>query len=202
MKKLSLILLSAILPMTAFAARTGQGTCDSNTTVPAGYCCISYYDNGSYVERFWNCDNLDISESTKADCKKSRYDCINYCSIYDLDNNTCSERDECAGWQIVDNPIDATDCTIPNAEICEYELVCDLCGNNCHHENEEVTACIDGYYNTEDWLECLPCPGNGMIDYDLGNVGSAQCYILRTSMNGSDKTGAFQYINEKCYYKE
>ncbi len=212
MKKLSLILIMGFLPISAFAARTNPDTCeqldaygDVITEIPSGYCCISYTENGSSVERLWNCDNLDLDASSMAACKSERTNCINYCVTYDLDNNTCSTKpsiDPCEGWQEVDWPVDSPDCTIPNAETCEYTLVCDLCGDNCYHENEEVTTCIDGYYNTEDFKQCLKCPGNGIVDYDAGNIGIAQCYIPRGSMTGSDETGTFKYVSDKCYYRE
>jgi len=202
MRKLSFVLVMGLLPVGAYAARTSPGTCDYEMEIPKGYCCISYVENGTYGQHLWNCDRLELDATTMAICKAEQFDCINYCARYDLDNDTCSNLpDPCNGWKVVDHPIDATDCTIQYAETCEYDLVCDLCGNNCHHENEEITDCIDGYYNTEDWLQCLKCPGNGMVDYDFGNSGVLQCYILRDSMTGSDTTGAYMYIEEKCHYK-
>jgi len=211
MKKLSFVLVIGLLPVGAYAARTDPSTCERPgyyesweevVEVPAGYCCIGYNDNGTYTESIWNCDNLDLDTAAMEDCKTSKTDCINYCSTYDLDNNTCSNMpDPCDGWKVVQTGVAETDCTIQYAETCDYDVVCDLCGNNCHHEDETVNACIDGYYSTEDWLQCLKCPGNGLVDYDVGNIGSAQCYILRDSMTGSDTTGAYEYISEKCYYR-
>ncbi len=204
MKKLTLLLILGVLPYGADAARTGQSTCEPETVVPQGYCCISYYEP-NYVEKLWKCENLDLDAKSMALCKKGGEQCINFCYEYDLDNDTCSRHtipDPCKGWVMVESEIYGTNCTIPNALYCEYERYCDLCGNNCYNENEEVTDCMDGYYNTEDWKQCLKCPGNGIVDYEAGNIGIAQCYIPRDTMTGSDSTGTFKYVNDKCYYKE
>ncbi|MCM1294233.1 MAG: hypothetical protein NC311_01570 [Muribaculaceae bacterium] len=205
MKKITLMLIMGLLPCGAYAARTSPSTCDSGDTPSAGYCCISYYDNGSYVERMWNCDNLDLEATTMVACKSEKTNCINYCRTYDLDNNTCSSKtvtDPCEGWQLMESEMYGTNCTIPNAKYCEYERYCDLCGNNCYNEDEEVSECIDGYYMTEDYMQCLKCPGNGVVDYDAGNLGIATCYIPRGTMTGSDATGTFKYVNDKCHYRE
>lgn len=203
MKKLSLLLILCILPINAFAYREAPSTCYPETSIPSGYCCIQYTENGSIVDRLWNCDNMILTESQKATCKKEQHQCIDYCYLYDLDNDTCYGY-QCAKEEVVANPIDATDCTIPNAETCEYKTLCNVCDKTlCHREDEEVSTCIDGYYNTEDWKQCLKCPGNGMVDYDTGNVGIAQCYIPRNPpLTGSDETGTWQYVNDKCYYRE
>lgn len=209
MKKLTLILMLGMLPTVAFAKRTGWGTCEYETTIttPKGYCCISYYDHdGSYTETFWNCDNLDLSVTTMAECKKSSTDCIQFCYQYDVDNDTCSDTpviiNPCEG-EIRTNTALAEDCTIPNATLCSYDKVCDGCGNNCYRENETVDECIsDNYYMTTDFKQCLKCPGDGIVDWDMGNEGIATCYISRNPMTGSDATGTFRYVNDKCHYKE
>lgn len=203
MKKLTFILILGIFPIGAFAVRTGQGTCEYETTIttPAGYCCISYQDP-NYTEVFWKCDDLDLNSNNMAECKLGKSDCIDYCYSYDLDNDTCSDK-TCNGPQQVTEITDSEDCTIPNAILCDYDWVCDSCGKNCHREDEKAYDCIDEhYYLTTDFKHCSECPGNGVFDWDLGNVGIAGCYINRSPMTGSDATGTFKYVNDKCYYKE
>jgi len=209
MKKLSFVLILGILPIGAYAARTAPSTCDSGQTVPSGYCCIGYNENGSYTESLWNCDWLDLDAAAMAACKSEHAQCIDYCSTYDLDNATCSNKTSactCNVWQ--PNWIEyTTDCTIPYAKICDYNLLTDTCGCGLSQRDEEyVWECIEGYYTTEDFQQCLPCPGDGIVDPDLINdvesVGIAACYIPRESMTGSDETGTFKYVNDKCHYKE
>lgn len=206
MKKLTLLLILGLLPHGANAARNGPSSCDSTSNIPAGYCCIQYVENGNVVERLWKCDNLDLNASSMAACKSEKANCIDYCKTYDLDNDTCNNNittDPCAGWQLVESEIYGTNCTIPNALYCEYERYCDLCGNNCYNEDEEVTECMDGYYNTEDWMQCLKCPGNGRSDPNRGNIGIAQCYIAPTPpLSGTDATGTWEYKGDKCYYQK
>lgn len=206
MKKITVFLVCGLLPCGAFAVRSDPNTCDSYDNIPYGYCCINYHEGNGYADHLWKCDNLNLNSASMAACKSERSTCIDYCYEYDLDNDTCNDyqhsQDYCESkWVVVANPMDATDCTIPNAETCEYKTVCDQCGNNCHREDEEVTTCIDRHYNTEDWSQCLPCPGNGVVDYDVDNLGIASCYIPRGTMTGSDSTGTFKYQNDKCYYK-
>lgn len=204
MKKLTFVLIIGLLPVTAYAVRTGQGDCKYETTVttPAGYCCISFHDhNGSYTEKFWNCDNLNLTASGKAECKLRKTDCIQFCDSYDLDNDTCA-MSVCIGNNVTFIS-DSEDCTIPNATLCDYNWVCPKCGGACHRENEKVFECTDEHwYTNSNFTQCHKCPGNGVVDWDLGNLGIVTCYIPRTTMTGSDTTGTFRYVNDKCYYKE
>ncbi len=143
-----------------------------------------------------------------AACKSERANCIDYCDgVFDLDNNTCgnySQHDPCAGDKFVESVTDSTECDDPNATLCDYDVYCDLCGNNCYHFEEKVYECIDEhYYTATDFSQCLKCPGRGVFDWEnFGNVGIAGCYIPRNPMTGSDATGTFQYVNDKCYWQE
>lgn len=200
MKRLTLLLILGLMPYGANAVRTGPGTCEPGTSVPSGYCCISYNDP-YYKEALWNCDNLRLSASAKAQCKSGNDQCINFCYEYDLDNDTCAGAG-CIG-NTVTHITDSEDCTIPNATLCDYDWVCPKCGGTCHRENEQVFECTDEHwYTNSDFTQCHKCPGNGVIDWDMGNDGIVTCYIPRTTMTGTDTTGAFKYVNDKCYYKE
>lgn len=200
MKKLTLILVLEILPGVAYAARNSPSSCESTTTIPEGYCCISYIDGSNTVERLWKCDNLSLSASSMAECKSVGGDCINYCYKYDLYGDTCVDK-VCDTYTYQD-VVDSEDCTILNAVLCDYTLVCDGCGN-CHRENERVFECVDEHWFTDnDFTRCLKCPGGGLVDFDMGNTGIVACYIPREIMTGSDETGTFKYINDKCYYKK
>lgn len=198
MKKLTFILILGIFPVGAFAERFGQSTCASETEVPKGYCCIEYIDNDNLEEHFWNCDNLDLNSSNMEACKTEQFHCTDYCRTYDLDNDTCTDR-----LSTTHHASYSEDCTIPHAAHCSYTLICDGYDKNCYREDEEVDDCDgDNYYMTEDWMQCLKCPSNGVVDGDVGNNGIATCYIPRGTMTGSDATGTFKYVNDKCYYKE
>lgn len=187
-----------LFPIGAFAERTDPSSCNYTSTIPLGYCCISYRDDAvnGYKDYLWNCDDLNLNSTLKAACKTERTNCLDYCSKYDLDNNTCSDCSDIS-WR---NMAMDEDCTIPNATLCDYTLVCDNCGV-CRHENETVYDCDSGYYMTEDFEQCLKCPGNGVVDYDVNATGIYTCYILRNPTTGSDTTGTFQYVNNRCYYK-
>lgn len=201
MKKLSLVIILAVLPYGA-NAEINISTCLNNyDDMPSGYCCASIDE----VDTYLNCDDFNLTGDSLEACKTEHFDCINYClNGYEWYNGSvrCKSPDPCDGEKVTSAAY-SEDCEIPNALYCSYDLVCDLCGKNCHHENETVDECDgDNYYMTEDWTQCLECPGNGIVDWDLEEYGITTCYIPRSPMTGSDATGTFKYVNDKCYYKE
>lgn len=205
MKKLSLFLMLAILPHGANADAINISTCLSDEirkNTPLGYCCASIDE----VDTYLNCDDFNLTGVHLEACKTERFECIQYCmNDYEWYNGSvrCKSPDPCAGERYNGTTAFAEDCTIPHALYCSYDIICDLCGNNCRHENEMVDECDgDNYYYTEDWKQCLKCPGDGIVDGDRGNVGIAQCYIPREPKGGSDATGTFIYVPDKCYWKE